>query len=698
MRENSITDDTWLSYFEQLFSHDNNATYENEHIFDSMRTERDDSELDAEITEDEIIDSVRSLRGSCATGLDGICVEMFKNSIGFTLPFIKHIFNRILDSGSIPSSWCESIIVPVHKKGSINDPNNYRAISIANTFSKIFMKILSKRLTSWAELNGAIDEAQAGFRHGYSTIDDIFVIQSIVQKYLSKQRGRMYVFYIDFLKAYDNCEHHKLWDCLIRNGIREDGKFLGIFKNMYKQLKSCVKVRNGLTGFFQCEKATKQGCVSSSIIFTLFINDLVKYISDKCHNGIFLTEQINNIHAILFADDVASCADTVVNLQNQINCVSDFCEASGMSINIDKSKIMVFRNGGYLRRSEKWHYRGQIIETVPFYKYLGSFFTTKLSWTKTVNTLSLQATKAVHTIYKYQTHFGYFSLTEMFKIFDAMVTPILVYSSEVWGTRYYERIEKIQINFCKRIAGLNQNVTNFLALTECGRLPLSCTYMSRSVKYWAKLTQMNSQRYPKQCYIMLRRLDSAGKTNWATHIKHLLFQNGFGYVWLTDEVADIKLFVSIFKTRLTDCSYQWLNENIQTSPKCLAYKLFKSALTPETYLTVPISYKFKRVLANFRCSGHNLMIEKGRHLKIDREFRFCEHCTQHNIYVIENEMHFLIECPLYSDLREAYFPTKWVNRTDSDHLFVEMLTDTSYANILALSKFLYSAFEKKTNC
>ena len=99
------------------------------------------------------------------------------------------------------------------------------------------MRVLTKRLTNWCEDNSVIEESQAGFRSQYSTIYNIFTLNGIIQKYLSKRKGRCYVFYIDFLKAFDGCIHKKLWSCLSRHGVQ--GKCLCIFDSMYGQLKSC---------------------------------------------------------------------------------------------------------------------------------------------------------------------------------------------------------------------------------------------------------------------------------------------------------------------------------------------------------------------------------------------------------------------------------------------------------------------------
>ena len=80
---------------------------------------------------------------------------------------------------------------------------------------------------------------------------------------------------------------------------------------MYSQLKSCVKVKKGLTRFLECHIGTRQGCVSSPIIFSLFINDLISYLKTECDRGIFVTDQIEDLIALMFADDVACFSDTM---------------------------------------------------------------------------------------------------------------------------------------------------------------------------------------------------------------------------------------------------------------------------------------------------------------------------------------------------------------------------------------------------
>ena len=162
-------------------------------------------------------------------------------------------------------------------------------------------------------------------------------------------------------------------------------------------------------------------------------------------------------------------------------------------------------------------------------------------------------------------YFGYFPPEETFKLFDAMVQPIVCYASPVWGYQPYICIERVHVNFCKRLGGLNKSV---FALSECGRYPLYVNYMSPCIKYWLSLITMDGQRYPKQCYIMLRRLQLGGRLTWCSKVKNM-FQYGFDYAWVANEVGNEKVFLAIFKQRLKDCSYQIIHSDVHTSAKSI---------------------------------------------------------------------------------------------------------------------------------
>ena len=61
------------------------------------------------------------------------------------------LFNKLFENGHFPEMWSEGFIVPLYKKGSKNDVNNYRGITLLSTFGKLFTKVINNRLNNWAD-------------------------------------------------------------------------------------------------------------------------------------------------------------------------------------------------------------------------------------------------------------------------------------------------------------------------------------------------------------------------------------------------------------------------------------------------------------------------------------------------------------------------------------------------------------------
>ena len=104
-----------------------------------------------------------------------------------------------------------------------------------------------------------------------------------------------------------------------------------------------------------------------------------------------LSPNIVEVLCLLFADDIALASDTVIGLQRHLNLLKTFCDNMLVKVNIDKTKIMVFKQGGRLSRHERWTYDGHISKVVNNFSYVESTFTSLLSFSRMA---SDQATKA----------------------------------------------------------------------------------------------------------------------------------------------------------------------------------------------------------------------------------------------------------------------------------------------------------------
>lgn len=86
---------------------------------------------------------------------------------------------------------------------------------------------------------------------------------------------------------------------------------------------------------------------------------------------------------------------------NDPNNYREFCDMWDLEVNLDKTKAMVFRNGGIVKRTEKWTYKGNNVEIVPYYNYLGIKISSRGVWSTAINTLANQAKKGLFKIKNY---------------------------------------------------------------------------------------------------------------------------------------------------------------------------------------------------------------------------------------------------------------------------------------------------------
>ena len=164
-------------------------------------------------------------------------------------------------------------------------PENYRGISLTSVFSKIFTGVLNKRLQTWASDNFLISEEQAGFRKSYATVDNVFILHSLIRNCLDRKR-KLYVAFIDYKKAFDSINRNALWKILEQNGI--DGKMLAVLKSIYSEVVSCFRSDIETTKYFNCSKGLKQGCILSPILLSYIIQVVTNEVCRRGGHGIQL--------------------------------------------------------------------------------------------------------------------------------------------------------------------------------------------------------------------------------------------------------------------------------------------------------------------------------------------------------------------------------------------------------------------------
>ena len=134
---------------------------------------------------------------------------------------------------------------------------------------------------------------------------------------------------------------------------------------------------------------------------------------------------------LLYADDIVIFSKSSKELHIGLDVLVNYCNRWKLKVNIDKTKIMVFRKGGVLPRNLTFYYNGQQLEIVNKFEYLGVVFTASSSFSECKNTLAGQAQKAFFQLNKYLYKFTFLSPRHKLELFDKLILPILNYGGEV---------------------------------------------------------------------------------------------------------------------------------------------------------------------------------------------------------------------------------------------------------------------------
>jgi hypothetical protein len=246
------------------------------------------------ITEDDITKSIKQLQNKATLDINDVSVSLMKFvSIPLTIP-LKHIFNLSISKGVFPAGLKLSKTSPIFKStGSQTDPNNYRPISMINTFSKVLEKIIATKLITFLNQTNFFSDEQFGFRENRNTYHAVLKIINYITEGLNEKKFVAGIF-LDISKAFDSVPHKILLDKLYHYGVR--GVAHTWFKSYLSDRQQKVKV-NGVfsSNIENIVIGVLQGSILGVLLFLIFINDLPRQTTSKFYN-------------IIFADDTTALA------------------------------------------------------------------------------------------------------------------------------------------------------------------------------------------------------------------------------------------------------------------------------------------------------------------------------------------------------------------------------------------------------
>lgn len=561
---------------------------------------------------------------------------------------LTSIINQALREG-LPQEWMVSKVAPVHKAGNRDEPANYRMIMVSSLFAKLLAGVVEKKLTKWAEEAGVRAIGQAGFRPAHSTTDHIFTLRVLMEA-SRNARQDLYCCFVDFKTAYDTVPRDMLWQRLQELQVPQE--LQNVVHQLYDGIYAALPYEDQRVA---STMGVKQGCPLSPTLFGLYIDSLETWMQHHGGDGVQLPDA-TSVRQLLYADDVDLLAHTTSSMQQHLDALSGFCGATGMTVNLHKTKLLAIPSSHH--PIPELYYRGQAVEVVRGFKYLGIDFTTNMLWDECVERRASAGWKALYAVQNTCCRIDLSDWARRAHLFRALVEPVLLYGAEVWGPAIckntWDRLERVQKAFLTYSLGVKDTVPYQILLYETGFWPLQHSAMRRHLAYFHKVDGMDEHRLPPQA-VLLTQGPQRLKRVWHEHCKGWFRRWSMDYqqmVALTDLDAQNGQLNACYAATLWDAS-------TLAKPKTEHYHTqINPGLEhgPHQYLKAHISVKKRRAIAAIRTGSHHLRIETGRwgvnggH-SIPREERICQCCAMH---VVEDEHHALQRCPAYATVRSAH--------------------------------------------
>ena len=230
---------------------------------------------------------------------------------------------------------------------------------------------------------------------------------------------------------------------------------------MYSKDKSAVKINNKMTEAFPCYTGVKQGSMLSPTLFNLYLSDLPEFLNSSSSTDTLLDDSEKPINCLLYADDLVIFSRSANGLQTLLNKLESYCEKTELTVNLDKTKVVIFNNCGKSLNNYSFKYGVHILNNVKSYKYLGMTLNPYGNFSLGREELKKVGLKALYKLRKEMGDNFRENIMLTIKLFDALISPILLYGSEIWGVDCNDQIEKdpaelVQIKFLKWLLGVNK--------------------------------------------------------------------------------------------------------------------------------------------------------------------------------------------------------------------------------------------------
>lgn len=503
----------WKNYFERLLNSNDDQENEKVNLGEIRLMEM------KEISWIEVENALKKMKSNKSAGPDELTTDMIKVLGPVGIHWVTRLFKCIWQNGKVPDDWGRGEIITLFKKGSKRQCKNYRGITLTSQIAKIFEKILLNRVGD--KIEEELSEEQHGFRRGRSTVDLIFALRQVVEKYWEYNK-KLIVVFLDIEKAYDSVKRSVIWESLRQIGV--DETIINWIKELYRVHECRVRTTVGHTDWFSINQGLKQGSVLSPVLFNVVMEVMIRKIREG--NG-------GNIKTMIFADDIMIWGHNHYEVQNQLNRWNALMKERGLKISAEKSEVIVVGRDSDLENEITLD--NVKLKKVDGFKYLGSWITNDGKLDQEISA-RLESGARFYQSVKHLVWNRDVPKKAKVTMFKTYYVPITTYAGETWRLteRQWSRLQAGEMRFLRAIKGKTRRdkIRNEEIRENIVDESLRQRVEKSRLKWYGHVKRMEEGRLPKvmeELAITGKRPRGRPRRRWIDDIKKDVTRRGYRF-------------------------------------------------------------------------------------------------------------------------------------------------------------------------
>ena len=419
---------------------------------------------------------------------------------------------------------------------------------------------------------------------------------------------------------------------------------MNIMKTMYAHIQSAVRLGVELTDWFSVDTGVRQRDNLAPALFAIYINDCITAM-EALNKGLPVGDDC--VSCLAYADDVL-VASSHEDLQAMLDAAHVWCTQWRLEVNTFKTKIMHFRKKSVSCSDFQFHLGTHNLEYCSTYRYLGLDMNTSLDYSHCVDVISSASSRAFGaSVSRYYAMKGLHYGTYMYsKLYNSLVTPVMDYACGIWGYKDYNKLNTVQHRAMRCFLGVGKYTAIPALYGEmCWTTPIHRRHLDM-VRYFVRLINMDKKRLPYR--IFLWDYSRPRRDTWCHEIKTILELCGLGELYVSHKITlpNMNVVSHVQKQLRAVQEAEW--HQARQMPKLRNYNLVRDMWNTPTYINKYLSRTERAHIAKMYCGNLPLRVETGRYRNVPLNERLCTYCQ---LDEIEDDVHFIVRCPLHTDLR-----------------------------------------------